>query len=126
MFWHAGCNNQGKTGRKEDTKMKTTLSKKAAYIGAGAGIMVFAFFGLLPGSLLGGAAGIKFAGLLFGLPLEPGLISRAIVLTSSLGGVLISGIAIVTASSSMGWLMGKLLSETLADKDPAATVMVRK
>ena len=35
--------------------MKTTLSKKAAYIGAGAGIMLFALFGLLPGSLLGGA-----------------------------------------------------------------------
>ena len=46
----------------EETKMKNTLSRKAAYIGAGAGLVLFAIFGLLPGSLLGGAAGIKFAG----------------------------------------------------------------
>jgi hypothetical protein len=105
--------------------MKTTLSKKAAYIGAGAGIMLFALFGLLPGSLLGGAAGIKFAGLLFGLPLEPSIISRAIVLTSSLGGVLISGIAIVTASTSTAWLLGKLIGVTSEDKGPDATVLIR-
>jgi hypothetical protein len=49
---------------KEDTKMKTTLSRKTAYIGAGAGLVLFAIFGLLPGSLLGGAAGIKLAGML--------------------------------------------------------------
>jgi hypothetical protein len=101
--------------------MKNTLSKKAAYIGAGAGIMLFAFFGLLPGSLLGGAAGIKFAGLLFGLPLEPSIISRAIVLASALAGVMISGIAIVTATSSTGWLLGKLIGMTAQEKTSEAT-----
>ena len=84
--------------------MKTTLSRKTAYLGAGAGLVLFALFGLLPGSLLGGAAGIKFAGMLFGLPLEPGIISRSIVLLSMLVGVLVSGIAIVTATSTAGWL----------------------
>jgi hypothetical protein len=89
--------------------MKTTLSKKAAYLGAGAGLVLFAIFGLLPGSLLGGAAGIKFAGMLFGLPLEPGIISRSLVLLSMLAGVLVSGIAIVTAASTAGWLVGTAL-----------------
>ena len=89
--------------------MKKTLSKKAAYLGAGAGLVLFALFGLLPGSLLGGAAGIKFAGMLFGLPLEPGIISRSIVLLSMLVGVLVSGIAIVTATSTAGWLVGSML-----------------
>jgi len=89
--------------------MKNTTSKKSTYIGAGAGLVLFAIFGLLPGSLLGGAAGIKFAGLFFALPLEPGLISRAIVLTSMLVGVVVSGISIVTATSSSGWLLGKAL-----------------
>lgn len=106
--------------------MKDTLTKKMAYLGAGAGIMVFAFFGLLPGSLLGGAAGIKFAGMIFGNPLDPNLISRAIVLTSSLAGILISGIAIVTASTSTGWLLGKLISAAFQDKEPDATIMARK
>ncbi len=89
--------------------MKNAIAKKAAYIGAGAGLVLFALFGLLPGSLLGGAAGINIAGWLFGLPLEPGLVSRAIVLVSMLVGVLVSGIVIVTATSTIGWLLGKVL-----------------
>jgi hypothetical protein len=89
--------------------MKTTLSRKAAYIGAGAGLVLFAIFGLLPGSLLGGAAGIKFAGMLFGLPLEPGVVSKAIVLLSMIVGVMVSGIAIVTATSTAGWLVGNVI-----------------
>ncbi len=89
--------------------MKNSLSRKTAYIGAGAGLVLFAIFGLLPGSLLGGAAGIKFAGMLFSLPLEPGIISRAIVLASMLMGVVVSGIAIVTATSTTGWLLGSVM-----------------
>jgi hypothetical protein len=89
--------------------MKTTISGKSAYIGAGAGLVLFAIFGLLPGSILGGAAGIKFAGMLFGLPLDPGIVSRAIVLASMLMGVLVSGIAIITATSTAGWLVGRVL-----------------
>jgi len=94
--------------------MKTTMARKGAYIGAGAGLVLFAIFGLLPGSLLGGAAGINIAGWLFGLPLEPGLISRAIVLVSMLVGVLVAGIAIVTASSTVGWLLGRLMDSAAA------------
>ncbi len=89
--------------------MKTSISRKTAYIGAGAGLVLFALFGLLPGSLLGGAAGMNIAGWLFGLPLNPGIISRSIVLMSMLIGVLIAGIVIVTASTTVGWLLGKLI-----------------
>ena len=88
--------------------MKTTIARKTAYIGAGAGLVLFALFGLLPGSLIGGAMGINVAGWLFGLPLEPGLISRAIVLVSMLVGVLVAGIVMVTATSTVGWLVGRL------------------
>lgn len=89
--------------------MNTTLSRKTAYIGAGAGLMLFAIFGLLPGSLLGGAAGIKLAGLFFGLPLDPGIFSRVIVLASMLVGVIVAGITSVTATTSLGWLVGRVL-----------------
>ena len=96
--------------------MKTkNTAVKAAYIGAGAGLVLFAMFGLLPGSLLGGAAGIKFAGLLFGLPLESGLISRMIVLASMLVGVLVAGIIVVTAAASMGWLAGRVAEAAMGD-----------
>ncbi|MGE5173945.1 MAG: hypothetical protein ACM3MD_08950 [Betaproteobacteria bacterium] len=92
--------------------MKTIMTRQGAYIGAGAGLVLFALFGLLPGSLLGGAAGIKFAGMFFGLPLEPGLLSRLIVLVSMLVGILISGTVVVTASSAIGWLIGTAVRTT--------------
>jgi hypothetical protein len=98
---------QARTNEKEDTMMKTTMARKGAYMGAGAGMAAFALFGLLPGSLLGGAAGINIAGMLFGLPLESGLITRVIVLASMLAGVLVSGIAIVTAATTAGYLAGQ-------------------
>jgi len=109
----------GKTERKGGyKKMNTTLSKKSAYIGAGAGMTLFALFGLLPGSLLGGAAGIKLAGMLLGLPLESGILQRVIVLASMLVGVMVSGLTIVTATAAMGWLTGSAL-ENEASKHAA-------
>jgi hypothetical protein len=104
----------------EDRKMKITMRRQGAYIGAGAGLVLFAIFGLLPGSLLGGAAGIKVAGMLFGLPLDPGLLSRAIVLASMLAGVLVAGTAIVTASSTIGWLFGAALGTSTQENTLAS------
>jgi len=100
--------------------MKTTIAKKTAFIGAGAGLVLFALFGLIPGSLLGGAAGIKFAGSLFGLPLESGLVARTMVFASMLVGVLTSGVTIVTATSAAGWLAGNTADPML--RSSAATV----
>jgi small-conductance mechanosensitive channel len=97
--------------------MKTTLARKTAYIGAGAGLVLFALFGLMPGSLLGGAMGINIAGWFFGLPLEPGLVSRIIVLVSMLIGVLVAGIVMVTATSTVGWLVGKILEPGAHSKE---------
>lgn len=100
--------------------MKNSIAKKAAYIGAGAGLVLFAIFGLLPGSLLGGAAGVKFAGMLFGLPLDPGILARVIVLGSMLVGVLVAGIAIVTAASTAGWLVGRLVEAGIPTEERVA------
>ena len=99
--------------------MKTTIARKTAYIGAGVGMVLFALFGLMPGSLLGGAMGINVAGWLFGLPLEPGLLSRVIVLVSMLIGVLVAGIVIVTATSTIGWIAGKVLESGMHANEAA-------
>ena len=74
-------------------------------------------FGLMPGCLLGGAMGINIAGWLFGLPLQPGLVARVIVLASMLIGVLVTGIVIVTATSTVGWLVGKVLEPGTHSKE---------
>jgi hypothetical protein len=99
--------------------MKTTIARKTAYIVAGAGLVLFALFGLMPGSLLGGAMGINIAGWLFGLPLQPGLVARVIVLVSMLMGVLVAGIVMVTATSTIGWLVGKVLEPGTHSKEKA-------
>ena len=111
---------KARLNEEEDTNMKTTMTKQGAYIGAGAGLVLFGLFGLLPGSLLGGAAGIQIAGLLFGLPLEPGLLSRVIVLMGMLLGVLVAGIVIVTATSTIGWLVGAAVGTTVHENTLAA------
>ncbi len=103
--------------------MKITLARKGAYIGAGAGLVLFAIFGLLPGSLIGGAMGIKFAGMLFGLPLESGLVARTIVLLSMLAGVVMSGTAIVTASSATGWLAGAAMGTSIQQTHTAQNTL---
>jgi hypothetical protein len=119
--------NYARTEEKEETNMKTNTARKAAYIGAGVGLVLFTIFGLMPGSLLGGAAGIKAAGMLYGLPLEPGVISRSIVLLSMLVGVLVSGIAIVTAASTAGWLLGSVIdaAESISTHAPEERVRTR-
>lgn len=102
--------------------MKTTMAKKTAYMGAGAGMAAFALFGLMPGSLLGGAAGIHVAGMLFGLPLESGLITRVIVLASMLVGVLASGIVVVTAATTAGWVIGQTADALMPAGNAEVTV----
>jgi hypothetical protein len=93
--------------------MKTSLSRQGAYLGIGAGLVLFGIFGLVPGCLLGGAIGINIAGIIFGLPLEPGLLPRLIVLMSMLVGIFISGTLIVTASSTIGWILGAAIRTTV-------------
>ena len=100
--------------------MKTSRSKQGVYAGAGAGLILFGLFGLLPGSLIGGAMGVSAAGMLFGLPLEPGLLSRMVVLVSMLLGVMVSGIMMVTAASSIGWLAGQAMSTRVNNLSAAA------
>ena len=117
--------NNIKIDEKEDTKMKNSLSRKTAYMGAGAGLVLFAIFGLLPGSLIGGAAGLKFAGMLFNFPVEAGIISRIIVLASMLMGVVVSGIAVVTAASSIGWLIGRVLDASVRQTESGSAVIIR-
>ncbi len=96
-------------------------TKKLAYMGAGCGVILFAVFGLLPGSFLGGVMGLNIAGTLFGLPLASGILSRLIVAASMVTGVMVSGIMFITASSIAGWLIGTVLDAITAEKKDLAT-----
>jgi hypothetical protein len=126
MVWHIQCILSGQERRKEDKAMKNTIAKKAGYIGAGIGLALFAIFGLLPGSLMGGAAGLNVAGWLFGMPVQPGLIARVIVLAAMLTGVLVAGIVMVTVTSTMGWLAGKVIESGVHAREAAAAAKLSK
>jgi hypothetical protein len=89
--------------------MQSSMAKKAAYIGAGAGLTLFVLFGLLPGSFLGGSLGISLAGSLFGSPIKSDLMPRVTVALSMFLGVLITGSVFVTGGTFIGWMMGRLI-----------------
>ena len=83
-------------------------------MGVGAGIVLFAIIGLLPGSFIGGAIGLSIATHLFGGPLGTSLLPRLIVGLAMILGVLVSGIVFVISGGSMGWLIGYII-DTVTD-----------
>jgi len=88
---------------KEDTKMKDTrYSKKLMFIGAGCGIVLFAIFGLLPGSFLGGVMGLNIAGTLLGMPVTSGILSRVIVAALMVVEVMVAGIFVPLKNWKLG------------------------
>ena len=95
-------------------------ARKAAYIGAAAGFVIFATIGLLPGSFIGGAVGLNIAESLFGSPLASEVIPRAIVSLSMVLGVLVSALGIITASAVAGWFVGSALQLLRSGKPVAA------
>ena len=106
--------------------MKTTeMAKKTAYIGAGAGLVLFAVIGLLPGSFIGGVIGLKIAGWLVGLPLSSDLLPRLIVALSMLGGILVSGIVFIAGLTFIGWLIGYAIDAVRAKKAVEAEVKTK-
>ena len=101
---------------------ETTYTKKLAYVGAGCGVILFAVFGLLPGSFLGGVMGLNIAGILFGTPVGAGLLPRLIVAASMVVGVMVSGTMFIMASTTLGWLVGTVVDAIKAEKKELATI----
>jgi hypothetical protein len=107
--------------QEEDRKMKDAgYAKRLMYIGAGCGVVLFAIFGLLPGSFLGGVMGLNIAGTLLGVPVTTGILARLLVAASMVVGVMVSGIMFITASSLAGWVIGTVLDAVTAGKKDLA------
>ncbi len=97
---------EGKNLERRKREMKERMAKEMTYLGAGVGLVLFAIFGLLPGSFIGGVVGLSIAGTVLGMPVEAGIIARVIVAGSMVLGVMVSGLIVVTATSTVGWLIG--------------------
>ncbi|MBZ0157665.1 MAG: hypothetical protein K8I29_15825 [Alphaproteobacteria bacterium] len=106
--------------------MKTgRATRKGLYIGAGAGLVLFALAGLLPGSFIGGVIGITIAGKFFGAPLAPAVLPRVIVGMFMVLGVFTSGVVFVTGGSLLGWCAGTVL-DTVRERRAAAAAAMEK
>ncbi len=84
-------------------------ARKVAYVGAAAGLVVFAIVGLLPSSFVGGVLGLKIAGHIFGKPLGTMVLPRVIVGLTMVLGVLVASIVFVAGGMIMGWTIGNVI-----------------
>jgi len=97
--------------------MKTReMAKKGVYVGAGAGLILFALIGLLPGSFIGGVIGLNIAGSIFGHPLGAALLPRIIVAISMLLGIVVAGVVFIAGASLLGWLAGYLIDAVRSER----------
>ena len=87
-------------------KTRTQVAKRLGLVGAGIGLTLFALFGLLQGSLIGGAIGLDIVNSLYSTAAEPTLFARVIIGASMLAGVIVTGILFVVFFSIAGWSAG--------------------
>jgi len=106
-------------------KTEKDIAKKGLYLGAGAGLVLFAIFGLLYGSLLGGVIGLGIAGSIFGYPVGPQIASRMIVAASMLFGILVSGVVFTGGLAFIGWAIGYAIESLMAKKEAEQEVKVK-
>jgi len=94
---------------REDKEIKETMATKLGLAGGGAGLVVFALYGIVDASFIGGLMGLNLAGILMGFPVESVLLSRGLVALGMLAGVLLAGVVFVSVGASAGYLLGKLV-----------------
>jgi hypothetical protein len=76
--------------------------KTPTLIGAGIGLAAFLAVGLLPALLYGGYAGVLLAGGIFGTPVQPTLLVRALIVFGMVMGVTGVGSLFAVAGAAAG------------------------
>ena len=82
------------------------IARKGLYVGTGAGIVLFALAGLLPGSLIGGVIGLQVSESIFGGPMGSALMPRMILAVSMIMGVVVSALVCILGTGMLGWSLG--------------------
>ncbi len=95
------------------------MNKKVpTLVGAGIGLALFLAIALLPALLYGGYAGLLLAGGIFGTPVTPTLLPRALIVFGMVLGVLAVGSLFAVAGAVAGAAVGALTAIT--GRRPAA------
>ncbi len=99
-------------------------SKIPSLIGAGIGLAAFLALALLPALLYGGYAGVLLAGGIFGTPVQPTFLVRALIVFGMVLGVAGVGSLFAVAGAAAGAAIGAL--SAVAGRKPAAEVAETK
>ncbi len=86
--------------------------KTPTLIGAAIGLALFLAIALLPAMLYGGYAGVLLAGGIFGTPVEPTILARALIVFGMVLGVLAVGSLFAVAGAVAGAAVGALTAVT--------------
>jgi len=98
-------------------KYRSEIAKKMGLIGAGVGLVLFALFGLLQGSVIGGAIGLDIVGGIYSTAASPTLMARVIIGASMLAGVIIAGVVFVVGTGSVMAALGYMLGWMIEPKE---------
>ncbi len=82
-------------------------------IGAAIGLALFLAIALLPAMLYGGYAGLLLAGGIFGTPVAPTLLPRALIVFGMMMGVVAIGSLFAVAGAVAGAAVGALTNVTM-------------
>ena len=92
--------------------------KTPTLVGAGIGLALFLAVALLPAMLYGGYAGVLLAGGIFGTPVEPTLLARALIVFGMVLGVVAVGSLFAVLGAVAGAAVSALTAITV--RKPAA------
>jgi hypothetical protein len=97
-----------------DGPRENAMNKKTpTLIGAGIGLALFLAIALLPALLYGGYAGLLLAGGIFGTPVEPTLLPRALIVFGMVLGVVAVGSLFAVLGAVAGAAVGALTTVTM-------------
>ena len=92
--------------------------KTPTLVGAGVGLALFLAIALLPALLYGGYAGLLLAGGIFGTPVEPTFLPRALIVFGMAMGAIAVGSLFAVVGAVAGAAVGALTSITSAKTAP--------
>lgn len=99
----------------------TNWAKKGLYIGTGAGIVLFALVGLLPGSFIGGLIGMAIAKGIWGAEMLGDVSGRLIVAVGSVAGVVGTALVFVLGGGMLGYAGGFIAEAMTSNRKQTAT-----
>ncbi len=94
-------------------------NKIPSLVGAGVGLALFLAIALLPALLYGGYAGVLLAGGIFGTPVQPTFLARALIVFGMVLGVTAVGSLFAVGGAFVGAAIGALTRVGAAKKADA-------